>query len=151
AADAFNENACIIEANSDPAIATPAFAAYGPPASEIASELLDMVVEAAKTRVLAPEMKPVFAPAPIFTPPADAEPFPASYRLQTRLLRDAARQRGFQVNELSADITRISGRGITRIFCHGMSDETLLAARRASNNKQWTRKLLEAQDITVPQ
>ena len=150
-ADAFSDNACIIEANSDPAIATPAFAAYGSPASGIAVHLMDIVDGIAKKRESAPKEPAVFAPAAVFDPPADAKPFPASYRLQARLLRDAARQRGLTVDELSADITRISGNGVTRIFCFGMSDATLLAARRASNDKQWTRTLLKAEGVIVPE
>src|SRR5690606_29097564 len=42
-ADAFSDNANIIEINSDPAIGTPRFAAFGPPADQIAVKLLDFV------------------------------------------------------------------------------------------------------------
>lgn len=150
-ADAFEDNACIIEANSDPAIATPAFAAYGPPALGIASDLMDVVDQMVARRSEKPKLAPVLAPADVFDPPADGPAFPASYRLQARLLRDAGRQRGLEVEELSADMTRMRGGGVTHIFCHGMSDATLLAARRASNDKQWTRTLLKAKGVAVPE
>lgn len=151
-ADAFVRNATIIEVNSDPAIGTPRFAAYGPPAEGIAVKLLDFI--GTSRRFQTPRAKLGGAahlqPAPMYVPDKDHRPFPRTYRLQSRLLRDAAAQRGLGVEILSPDLTVISNADKKTLFCFGIPHTTLLAARRASNDKEHTKRLLRAAGIATP-
>lgn len=152
-ADAFEDNATIIEVNRDPAIGTPRFAAYGPPAVDIPAKLLDFVERrhaAAMKEASHADRQARVAPAPAYEPLAGGKPFPRNYRLQARLLRDAALLRGLDVEALTPDITTISGHGSKRLFCFGIPDATLQAARRASNNKEQTKHLLRAAEINTP-
>ncbi|MDH4989321.1 YheC/YheD family protein [Aquamicrobium lusatiense] len=151
-ADAFADNATIIEVNSDPAIGTPRFAAYGPPAVRIAAKLIDFVKSGQGHQTPCADLRaPAFLrPAGIYAPAKGCRPFPRSYRLQSRLLRDAAANHGLDIAILSADITRLSGGGDNALFCFGIPHPTLLAARRASNDKERTKQLLRAAGIATP-
>jgi D-alanine-D-alanine ligase-like ATP-grasp enzyme/acylphosphatase len=157
AADALGGNAVVIEVNSDPAIGTPCFAAYGPPASEIAVRAMDWVERqargAARRRQDAPA--PSLAPANTYHATCDGATFPRNYGTQIRLLRQAAYARGLRVERVDAETTLVGettqGEGTQRhLLYQGMSDATPVAARRASHDKHWTKALLAQAGVRTP-
>ena len=150
-ADAFEDNATIIEVNSDPAIGTPCFAAYGPPASQIAVKLFDYIEErkaCRQDRVLA---EAVIQPARLLKESDDGGARANHSRLQTQLLRNAADRGGFHVKPLSNDVTVISRDEKRCLFWHGMSDKTSMAARRASRDAAWCSRLLQHAGLPIPE
>lgn len=151
-ADAFADNAAIIEVNSDPAIGTPRFAAYGPPATEIAVKLLDFVEKAnAARKSSAQAAKAIRKAASNYDVPAGGRPFPRNHSLQVRLLRDAATRRGLNVRRLSAHMTIVERGGERRLFWRGMSDGTSLAALRAGRDREWFWRRLRQAGIPTPE
>src|SRR5690606_18761126 len=147
-ADAFADNAAIVEVNRDPMIAMAPFAAYGPPATEIAAQLIDFAAGNRLDRVGPATGR--LDPAPRFEAVTGADPYPRSDRLQARLLREAAARRGLAVEALNADLTLVSGQGRQHLYCFGIPDTTLQAARRASNDKEKTKRLLRAAGLATP-
>ncbi|MCW8145859.1 YheC/YheD family protein [Agrobacterium tumefaciens] len=150
-ADAFADNATIIEVNSDPAIGTPRFAAYGPPASDIATKLLDYVETRKPLCNAQVRAGAVCEPAA----PCDVGPHGAprqgNPRLQIQLLRDAAVRHGLSVKALSKDVTIVSRGGKKKLFWLGMSDRTPMAAKRASRDHEWSTRLLREAGIATPE
>lgn len=152
-ADAFSGNATVIEVNSDPTVAIPRFAAYGPLAVDIPAKLIDFIEKSQGIGIkqkTTHEPDARLAPAAVYDPPG-INTFPRSYRLQSRLLRDAAISRGLSIEVLSPDITMLAKGDNRRLFSFGMPDATLVAARRASNDKEWTKRLLRAAGIATPE
>jgi len=153
-ADAASDgNACIIEINSNPAIATPYFAAFGPPASDLPRMLLDYsyrkVRESGRDKTSA--SAPGILPAPAYHAACGGESFRRDYSTQMRLIRQAAYARNLRVNAISREVTVISDRRRRVAFFQGMSDRTRSVSRAASNNKEWTKDLLREAGICTPQ
>lgn len=152
AADALADNAVVIEVNSDPAIGTPCFAAYGRPATEIAVKAMDFVEHraraAAQRRQAAPA--PSLAPARLYRAACDGATFPRSYGTQIRLLRQAAHARGLRVERVDAETTLVSDGLQRHLLYQGMSDATPVAARRAGHDKHWTKTLLTQAGVRTP-
>ncbi|WP_343315752.1 YheC/YheD family protein [Brucella sp. BE17] len=150
-ADAFEDNATIIEVNSDPAIGTPCFAAYGPPASQIAVRLLDYVEKRKERREDSLPAESVIKPARLLEESVNGGSHADHPRTQTHVLRDAAKRGGFDVRTLSSDMTVVS-RGEKRcLFWLGMSDRTPTAARRASRDAAWNSRLMQQASLPVPE
>ncbi|WP_273729209.1 YheC/YheD family protein [Brucella gallinifaecis] len=150
-ADAFEDNAAIIEVNSDPAIGTPCFAAYGPPASQIAVKLLDYIEERKACREDRVPAEAVIQPARLLKESDDDGARANLSRLQTQLLRNAAERAGCHVKPLSSDTTVVSRDEKRCLFWLGMSDKTSMAARRASRDIAWSRRLLQQAGLAIPE
>lgn len=150
-ADAFSDNANIIEINSDPAIGTPRFAAYGPPADQIAVKLLDFVEKKHTAGIAARSAKAISKPAPDFEASFVGRASADSHRLQVRLLRAAARRRNLEVTALSAHMTIVSGGDLKSLFWLGISDRTSVAARRASRDWGWCSQILRDAGLPTPE
>jgi D-alanine-D-alanine ligase-like ATP-grasp enzyme/acylphosphatase len=151
-ANAFDDNAIVIEVNSDPAIATPAFATYGKAAVNIVDQLLDYALK----QFYQQQQPALFSPqanlkaADVFSPVCGGQSYPKNNALQTNLLTQAAHKRNLKVKHLDADTTLISNNNKQLAFYLGMSQDTLLSARRATNNKDWTKNLLQKAGIPTP-
>ena len=152
-ADAFTDSTVAIGINCNPAIATPRFAAYGKPAENIASQLLDFVEQQHSVQCLRKKRTPAaqLVAAPVYRAPCGGESFPRSYGIQMRLLRQAAFARGLQVDVVDFETTVIADSNRRRLFYQGMSDRTLWTARQATNDKEWTRQLLKRAGVNVPE
>ncbi|WP_201865249.1 ATP-grasp domain-containing protein [Microvirga soli] len=152
-ANAGNENTCIVELNTNPAIATPFFAAYGPPSSMLPDDLLDFVASGRYETARRADWyeKPTVLPASIYIPQYGGETSKREYSTQVGLLRQAAEARNLQVEALSDELTVISNGERSTVFFRGMPSCTRIVARRASNNKEWTKRLLQQANITTPE
>ena len=148
-ADAGGGNVSIIEINSNPAIATLYFAAFGPPASHLPTRLLDYshrrLQDAGKKSAA-----PAILPAAPYRASCGGDSFRRDYSTQMRLIRQAAYARNLEVDALTPELTIISD-GENRVtFFQGMSDRTRAICRRATNNKEWTKRLLREAGIRTP-
>lgn len=144
-------NACILEVNSNPAIATPYFAAYGKPAASLPDRILDFVVERADAaRPSAPQGRASIEPARAFEPACGGASFPRTYASHVRLIRQAAYAHNLKVQALNSEITLISSQSGHTVFYQGMPAQTRLVSRLASNDKEWTKKLLQRADVRTP-
>ncbi|MGG4605918.1 YheC/YheD family protein [Paenalcaligenes sp. Me131] len=134
-------NAYVIEINADPAVATPAFSAYGEDFLDLPKALITYAVKARghQKKLNTPILK---AAAP-YMPTCQGETFlalsPAAR--QTHLLRHAAYVRGLDVSivDNSVTIIRDAEREIT--FVNGICGLTRSATAQALKNKQWMKEL----------
>lgn len=156
-ADALAGTAVVIEVNSDPAIGTPCFAAYGRPAADIAAKAMDFVEQRARATAQRRQDDPApsLAPARPYRAACGGASFPRNYGTQIRLLRQAAFARGLRVERIDAETTLVGegaqGEGTQRhLLYQGMSDATPVAARRASHDKHWTKALLAQSGVRTP-
>ncbi|WP_336961458.1 ATP-grasp domain-containing protein [Sphingobium aquiterrae] len=153
AADADSDgNICIIEINSNPAIATPCFAAFGPPASDLPRALLDCGYRKARAaeRDSTEGRIPAVIPAAPYHAACGGDSFRRDYSTQMRLIRQAAYARNLRVDILSQDVTILSDHKMHAAFFQGMSDRTRAVSRAASNNKEWTKNLLREAGVRTP-
>lgn len=149
-ADAENGNASIIEINSNPAIATLYFAAFGPPAAHLPRSLLDFSYQRLRDLPNESEKKPVVLPAAPYVATCGGASFRRDYSTQMRLIRQAAYARNLKVDALSHEVTLLSDGERQATFFQGMSNHTPALSRRATNDKEWTKKLLGDAGINVP-
>ncbi|MBI1905171.1 MAG: acylphosphatase [Rhodocyclales bacterium] len=152
AADALAGNAVVIEVNSDPAIGTPCFAAYGRPATEIAAKAMEYVERRASAAALRRQAAPApsLAPARPYRAACGGASFPRNYGTQIRLLRQAAYARGLRVERVDAETTLVGEDTQRHLLYQGMSDATPVAARRAGHDKHWTKALLAQAGVRTP-
>lgn len=147
---AADNNCIIIEINSNPAIGTPYFAAYGRPAGSLPDSIVASVIQfGARLKERATNCSAV-VPAPLYEARCGGTSFRRNYSTQMRLLRQAAYTRNLKVTPVSPELTYIES-GKTRVgFFQGMCSLTRLVARRASNDKNWTKVLLEKAGVNTP-
>lgn len=148
-ADAGDGNVSIIELNSNPAIATLYFAAFGPPASHLPA----MLLEHSHRRLKGEEGKvaaPTILPAEAYRASCKGDSFRRDYSTQMRLIRQAAYARNLEVDALTTDLTIVSDEKSRLTFFQGMSDRTRAICRRATNDKEWTKRLLREAGIRTP-
>ena len=145
-------NICVLEINSNPAIATPVFAGYGAPASSLPSQMLEYLVSKGTKTTLQPEVcAPArIVPASAYLASCGGDSFERNYSTQMRLLRQAAHARSIDVTVLSASLTSLRRDDEHVAFFQGMSSRTRAVARRASSNKEWTKELLLRAGVRTP-
>ena len=149
-ANAGSGNVSIIEINSNPAIATLYFAAFGPPASHLPGKLLDFSHSKLREVGKKKSAAPAILPAAPYRASCGGGSFKRDYSTQMRLIRQAAYARNFKVDALTPELTIVSD-GESRVtFYQGMSDRTRAICRRATNNKEWTKRLLREAGIRTP-
>ncbi|MCR4158859.1 YheC/YheD family protein [Kerstersia gyiorum] len=143
-------NAYVIEFNADPAVATPAFAAYGEAAPQLPGRLMEYVLARRKASgQKAPA--PVLAPAPAYVLPCAGRSFASnSLLIQMRLLRQAAYARNLDVFAVDRALTILDDGQARVAFLQGMCGLTRLATPQATTNKQWTKQLLEEAGVRTP-
>lgn len=151
-APAGNKNAVVLEVNSNPAIATPFFAAYGKPASELPRQMLEHLCKQAHGTASRPtdKMEPRIMPAATYTAHCSGVSFARNYSTQMRLLRQAAHARNLGVETVSDELTLLTLDKERVAFFQGMCSRTRAVARRATNNKEWTKELLSRAGIHTP-
>lgn len=150
-ASAEDGNVSIIEINSNPAIATLYFAAFGPPASHLPRTLLDFSHQRLREEKGNAPGAPAIVPAAPYRAPCGGGSFRRDYSTQMRLIRQAAYARNLSVHALSNELTVLSNGDRQVAFFQGMSDHTRSISRRATNNKEWTKSLLREAGINTPQ
>jgi D-alanine-D-alanine ligase-like ATP-grasp enzyme/acylphosphatase len=144
------DNAYVIEINADPAVATPAFSAYGQSFQDLPKQLIRYALEnrhhASRFRG-----KPVLAPAAPYSPSCQGDSFVLnSAAIQTRLLRQAAYRRNLEVEIVDSSLTLIRDSAQQIAFVNGMCGLTRAATTQATTNKQWTKKLLSQAGLNTP-
>ncbi|MCX5566771.1 YheC/YheD family protein [Alcaligenes phenolicus] len=144
------DNAYVIEINADPAVATPAFSAYGQSFQDLPEQLIRYALEnrhhASRFRG-----KPVLAPAAPYSPSCQGDSFVLnSAAIQTRLLRQAAYRRNLDVDMVDSSLTLIRDSAQQIAFVNGMCGLTRAATTQATTNKQWTKKLLSQAGLNTP-
>jgi D-alanine-D-alanine ligase-like ATP-grasp enzyme len=151
-AEANNGNVCVVEVNANPAIAVPVFAAYGPASPTLPDDLLDFVASGRYETARRADWhgKPVVSPAPVRGSRRAEETPKENHSTQVHLLRQAAYARNLQVEALSDELTSVSDGDRSTVFFQAMPSCTRAVARRASNNKEWTRSLLRKANIRTP-
>src|SRR5690606_33724067 len=134
----------------NPAIATLYFAAFGPPASHLPGKLLDFSHSKLREVGKKKSAAPAILPAAPYRASCGGGSFKREYSTQMRLIRQAAYARNFKVDALTPELTIVSD-GESRVtFYQGMSDRTRAICRRATNNKEWTKRLLREAGIRTP-
>lgn len=88
--------------------------------------------------------------SPVYEASCRGDAFPRNYGIQLRLLRHAGYVNGLELERLDGHVTLLSDGHTECAFGYGMSDRTLLVARRASNDKDWTKNLLSRHGLNVP-
>jgi D-alanine-D-alanine ligase-like ATP-grasp enzyme len=153
AAQATHANVCVIEVNHNPAIAMSVFAAYGPASATLPHDLLDFVASGHYETARRADWygKPMVSPAPVYVPGEGEEASEGGYSIQLRLLRAAAAARNLRVESLNDELTLISDGERSTVFFLAIPSCTRAVARRASNNKEWTRRLLQQANIRIPE
>jgi D-alanine-D-alanine ligase-like ATP-grasp enzyme len=151
-AHATPENVRVIEVNANPAVAGPAFAVYGRASATLPDDLLDFVASGryATARRADWHGTPFVSPAPVHVRRSGEAPSKGDPAIQVRLLRQAASARSLQVEPLSDELTLISDGERATVFFQAIPSCTRAVARRASNNKDWTRGLLRRANIRTP-
>lgn len=146
-ADAFDDNAAIIEVNADPAIGTPAFAAWGPPATGIAAELVALIV----SRRAKPALRTAqpLRLAPVMEGDLD-RPEGAPRVQQAALLRRAAVQQSLPFEVLSPEATLFGAGHGAWLALGAMPQSTRLASRRITLDPVWCDQVLAAAGLPVP-
>src|SRR5699024_6186669 len=98
-------------------------------ASDIATRLIDAAERTSVFSLMHQDLGEKYRldPAPIFAPVCGGASYPRTYRLQARILHDAARARSIAIEKLSDDIAAFSRDGKRVLFCFGIPDRTLLA------------------------
>ena len=143
-------NAYVIEINADPAVATPAFSAYGQSFQDLPEQLLRYALEN-RHHVSRFRGKPVLAPAAPYSPSCQGDSFVLnSAAIQTRLLRQAAYRRNLDVEIVDSSLTLIRDSAQQIAFVNGMCGLTRAATTQATTNKQWTKKLLSQAGLNTP-
>src|SRR5690606_21257757 len=96
----------VLEVNSNPAIATPYFAAYGKPASELPRQMLEHLSKQVHETASRPadEIEPRIMPAATYTAHCSGASFSRNYSTQMRLLRQAAHARNLGVETVSDEL-----------------------------------------------
>ncbi len=144
-------NAYVIEINADPAVATPAFSAYGQSFQDLPEKLLSYAL-ANQLHVNRFAGKPVLAPAAPYHASCQGASFVLnSAAIQTRLLRQAAYRRNLQVDIVDSALTLIGDSHQQIAFVNGMCGLTRASTTQATTNKQWTKKLLSQAGLNTPQ
>lgn len=152
-ASAESGNACILEVNSNPAIATPVFAGFGPPAWRIPNQLIEFIESGqhqTASRLAGLEDNKQAAPAPQYNPSCKGASFARNYSTQIQLLRAAAYERNLIVEAKGSFITIVRDGNYHVGFYQCMPSVTRSVSRRACNNKSWTKSLLAAAKIATP-
>lgn len=153
-ADAWEQGAMIIEVNSDPAIGTPRFASFGPPAEAIAKQVISYIHRTHQERkeqlALTKQTAPSLRPARIYRPACEGRSFPRQYATQILLLRQAAYVLGLGVGVIDGVTTLISSSSCQQLFLYGVPQGTLRVARRSTNDKRWTKQLLADAGLPAP-
>lgn len=153
-ADAWEQGAMIIEVNSDPAIGTPRFASFGPPAEAIAKQVISYIYRTHQERkeqlTLTSQAPASLKPAAIYYPACQGRAFPRLYATQILLLRQAAYVRGLDVWVIDGVTTLISSGSCQQLFLYGVPQGTLRVARRATNDKRWSKQLLANAGLPLP-
>ncbi len=150
-ADAGDGNAWVIEVNSDPAVATPCFPAYGRPAADLPACLAEVAVARLRANREMLAEAPTIRPARLYRSPCDGASLARDYSLQRVLLKQAAYARNLECTSVNAVVTIISAGEARLGFAHGMPHLTSHVARRATNDKSWTKRLLAAAGISTPE
>jgi D-alanine-D-alanine ligase-like ATP-grasp enzyme len=152
-AQATHENVRVIEVNANPTIAMPVFPAYGPAVPTLPNDILDFVASGRYATARRADWygTPVVAPAPVYDRCDKEETSKGGSSTQVRLLRQAASARNLQVEPLSDELTLISDGERSITFFQAIPSCTRAVTRRASNNKEWTRKLLRRANIRTPE
>ena len=153
-ADAWEQGAMVIEVNSDPAIGTPRFVSFGPPAEDIATHVISYIrrsYQERKEQLTLTHRAAALKPAAIYHPACKGKAFPRQYATQMLLLRQAAYARDLNVWVIDGATTLISSSSRQQLFLYGVPQETLRAARRATNDKRWTKQLLANAGLPSPQ
>lgn len=152
-ADAWKQGATIIEVNSDPAIGTPCFASFGPPAEDIANQVISYIHKTYKNneeQLSLTQIPASLTPAVIYHPACKGRAFPRQYATQMLLLRQAAYARNLNVRVIDGITTLIVSGSSQQLFLYGVPQGTLRAARRATNDKRWTKRLLAKAGLPSP-
>ncbi|GAB6058605.1 CapA family protein [Desulfonatronum parangueonense] len=143
-----DQTVMVLDIDAKPAIADLACPTSGP-AVDLSDALLDYASSLARQQ---PRLNqpPDIRPAPLFVPPPDAV-FALDTRLAGQLLRQAARSRHMEAEQLSTRLTRITRNDDQILFYKTMSPGTRVVARRATNSsKEWTKQLLHAAGLPTP-
>ncbi|MBF0213157.1 MAG: ATP-grasp domain-containing protein, partial [Magnetococcales bacterium] len=154
--DAFaKQNACVVDVRANPSIATPYFAAYGPPATNLPNAILDLLESGQYETKRRTWGEPGILPAEVYTPMCGGKSFVRDGGVMdrttmVRLLRQAAFARNLMVQSLDDDWTILSDGTRRTGFNMGMPSCTRLVARRASNDKEWTKRRLRNGNIRTP-
>lgn len=139
-----DDNISIVEINFNPAC-SPCFCVYGKPAVELPQAMVELVASgnyatARRDRAVSVSVQPAAEiPVPATRPATNVA-----------LLRDAARRRGLQVQEIGGNLTRVSNGSQRAWFWGGISCQTRELSRRAVSERAWTRDLLVRQGLPVP-
>lgn len=149
-ADAWEQGAMIIEVNSDPAIGTPRFASFGPPAEAIANHVISYIRQSYQEEKVRHPPASALKPAALYHPACRGMAFPRQYATQMLLLRQAAYSRGLKVRVVDGITTLISSGSKQQLFLYGVPQGTLRVARRATNDKRWTKQLLANAGLPSP-
>ena len=144
------DNVCVIGVNTNPALAIPYFAAYGKPALHIPAELIDFIEAGAHDTAWRSTDPVRLDPAPAYPQNCGGDSFDRDYSLQVDLLRQAAFARNLRVKIVGRLLTVVSSERRQVGFNLVMPSMTRRIARRASNDKNWTKQLLERADISTP-
>ncbi|MBF0213159.1 MAG: ATP-grasp domain-containing protein, partial [Magnetococcales bacterium] len=143
-------NACVIEVNSNPTIGMPCFVSYGPPFRSLPDDILDFVEARQYDTISRDWGVPTIAPAAAYHSRCGGDSFARDYSTQMRLLRQAAHARNLPV-VFQEGVFTIIGEETRRVgFYMGMSSWTRWVARRASDDKEWTKQLLRKHGIATP-
>lgn len=148
--DAGGGNVSIIEINSNPAIATLYFAAFGPPAAHLPGKLLDFSHSRLRKTANSERAAPSIHAAGPYRASCGGDSFRRDYSTQMRLIRQAAYARNLKVDALTPELTVLSDGESSTAFFQGMSDRTSSICRRATNDKEWTKSLLREAGIRTP-
>src|SRR5690606_33805493 len=126
---------------------------YGAPARSLPMELMSFVERRAhETQQPRQDAQaPALRPAAVYQAWCGGDTFKRDYSTQMRLLRQAAYRRNVDVRVLGAELTVLSWGQDEVTFLQGMCSRTRLVARRASNDKAWTKALLTQAGVRTPQ
>jgi UDP-N-acetylmuramyl pentapeptide synthase/D-alanine-D-alanine ligase-like ATP-grasp enzyme/acylphosphatase len=145
-----HNNVKILEVNSNPSISSAYFASYGPPASLIPKLLLDLVIGGDYPTAPSKVETAAIVPAMPYIAFCDGNSFQRNYSVQMSLLRQAAYARNLIVDVVNSHATQLKFGGESVSFFQGMCSRTRVVARRATNNKEWTKELLSQAGIPAP-
>jgi D-alanine-D-alanine ligase-like ATP-grasp enzyme len=147
-----DHNAVVTGVDCNAPIAMACYPSYGTVEEDFVYKLVDAAFKSAvqMRRIKERGTKASIAPADIYFAPCNGESFQRNYSTQRRLIRQAAYARNLQVQSISSEITVISNGSDTATFMDGMPHLTRVVCRAATNDKEWTKKLLRDADLSTP-
>ncbi len=141
----------ILEINSNPSIADPVFPMYGKPV-DLPGIMIDYFLENEKIgrKIENSAKKTPAINYPKYISSCNGLAFSSTYKTQMDIIKQAGYKNNLLITQISKYVFTLSGKNNEVTFFQGIPDRTINISRMASNNKNWTKCLLNASYIRTP-